>query len=96
MDEVLLPYLQATSESEKQQCLDELLLVHASPVGRNTLRERLGIHVSLAGPNSRQQEAEDLYHEILVKIVELLRELDASSERMNIGSFRRYVGRLVH
>ena len=95
MDEVLLPYLQATSEAEKQQCLDELLLVHASPVVRNTLRERLGIHVSLAGSPSRHQEAEDLYHEILAKIVELLRELDASSERVNIGSFRRYVGRLA-
>lgn len=95
MDEVLLPYLQATSEAEKQQFLDELLLVQASPVVRNTLRERLGIHVSLAGSTSRHQEAEDLYHEILAKIVELLRELDASSERVNIRSFRRYVGRLA-
>jgi len=48
MDEVLLPYLQATGEAKKQECLDEFLLVHASPVVRNTLRERLGIHVSLA------------------------------------------------
>jgi len=94
MDEVLLPYLQATSEAEKQRCLDELLLVHASPVVRNTLRERLGIHVSLAGSNSRHPEAEDLHHEILTKIVELLRELDASSEPTNIRNFRRYVGRV--
>lgn len=95
MDEVLLPYLQATSESEKQQCLDELLLVHASPVVRTTLRERLGIHVSLAGSTSRHPEAEDLYHEILAKIVELLRELDGSSERINIRSFKQYVARLA-
>jgi len=48
-------YLQApsASDSEKQQCLDDLLLFPASPVVRNTLRERLGIHVSLAGSTSR-------------------------------------------
>src|SRR6266404_7696192 len=95
MDEVLLPYLQATSEAEKQQCLDELLLVQASPVVRNTLRERLSFHVSLTGVTSRDQEAEDLYHEILAKIVELLRELDNTENRSNIQSFRRYVARLA-
>jgi hypothetical protein len=89
MDEVLLPYLQATSEVEKQQCLDELLLVHASPVVRNTLRERLGLHLSLARTSSRNQEAEALYHEILAKIVELLRSLDTPDERPDIRSFRR-------
>ena len=95
MDEVLLPYLQATGEAEKQQCLDELLLVHASPVVRNTLRERLGLHLALARTGSRNQEAEDLYHEILAKIVELLRALDITDERPDIHSFRRYVGRLA-
>jgi len=94
MDEVLLPYLQATSEAEKQQCLDELLLVQASPVVRNTLRERLSLHVSLAG-TSRDQEAEDLYHEILAKIVEFLRDLDDNENRPNIQNFRRYVARLA-
>jgi RNA polymerase sigma factor (sigma-70 family) len=95
MDEVLLPYLQATSEAEKQRCLDELLLVHASPVVRNTLRERLGIHVSLAGSASRHQEAEDLYHEILAKIIELVRTFDTADERTDIRSFRRYVARVA-
>src|SRR5258708_8525481 len=89
MDEVLLPYLQAISEADKQQCLDELLLVQASPVVRSTLRERLSLHVSLAG-TSRDQEAEDLYHEILAKIVEFLRELDDTENRPNIQNFRLY------
>jgi hypothetical protein len=73
MDEILLPYFQSASEAEKQQCLDELLQVHASPVVKNTLRERLGFHISIARATSRNQEAEDLYHEVLAKIVELLR-----------------------
>jgi hypothetical protein len=49
MDQLLLPYLQASDQSERQQHLDELLMVHAAPVVRQALRRRLGFYVDQSG-----------------------------------------------
>ena len=65
MDQLLLPYLQASDESERRQHLDHLLLVHAAPVVRQALRRRLGFYVDQRGINPRNQHAEDLYQQII-------------------------------
>ena len=75
MDQLLLPYLQATDESERQQLLDELLLVHAAPVVRQALRRRPGFYVDERGTNPHNQDAEDLFQEIMAKIVQALHDL---------------------
>jgi RNA polymerase sigma factor (sigma-70 family) len=95
MDQLLLPYLQATDDSERQQCLDELLLLHAAPVVRKILRSRLGFHVSQQGANRKNQEAEDIYQGTLTKIVQKLHDLIISSSRTEIENFRRYVTRIA-
>lgn len=95
MDQLLLPYLQATDDSERQQCLDELLLLHAAPVVRTILRSRLGFHVSQHGTNRNNREAEDIYQETLTKIVQMLRNLHTSSSQTPIENFRRYVTRIA-
>ncbi len=59
MDQLLLPYLQASNESERQQHLDELLLVHAAPIVRQALRQRLGFYVDQRGLNPHNQDAQD-------------------------------------
>ena len=93
MDQLLLPYVQATDVSERQQQLDELLIVYSSPVVRRTLRQKLGFHVNQLGVNPHNPDAEDLYHEITVKIIELLRDLPAT--RTEIENFENYVSRIA-
>src|SRR6266446_9904379 len=97
MDHVLRPYLQAAEESEREQRLEELLLFRAAPEIRFTLRQRLGFHVSQQGVNPHNQDAEDLYQEIITKTVEVLRELPASgsSPKPEIENFKQYVGRIA-
>src|SRR5260370_12711907 len=94
MDHVLRPYLQATEESEREKCLEELLLFRAAPEIRFTLRQRLGFHVSQSGINPHNQDAEDLYQEIITKTVEILRDLSASAQP-EIENFKQYVGRIA-
>src|SRR5258708_24943734 len=94
MDHVLLSYLQATEESERAQRLEELLLFRADPEIRFTLRQRLGFHVSQSGINPHNQDAEDLYQEIITKTVEILRDLSASAQP-EIENFKQYVGRIA-
>jgi DNA-directed RNA polymerase specialized sigma24 family protein len=94
MDHLLRPYLQATGESERQQQLDELVTVYASPVVRQTLRQKLGFHVNQFGVNPYNPDAEDLYHEIIAKVIEVLTALPASL-KTEIEDFEKYVGRIA-
>jgi RNA polymerase sigma factor (sigma-70 family) len=91
MDQLLRPYLEATDESERQERLDELILLHAAPVIRKVLRFKLGFHLSNEGTNRDNHEAEDLYHETLSKIVQRLNDLRSSSRQAGIKNFRHYV-----
>ncbi|CAN5882628.1 hypothetical protein BH18ACI4_BH18ACI4_00660 [soil metagenome] len=93
MDQLLQPYLQASDESERQRHLDELLLVHAAPVVRQALRRRLGFYVSQRGINPHNQDAEDLYQEIMTKIVQTLQDLRNPSSKTSIENLQHYVAR---
>lgn len=95
MDSVLLPYLQATDESARQEYLDELLLFQAAPVVRQNLRRSLGFHVSQSGKNPNNQDAEDLYQEVMTKITQLLHDLRTSAPPAEIENYRRYVARIA-
>jgi RNA polymerase sigma factor (sigma-70 family) len=95
MDQLLLPYLQASDESERQERLDELLSLYAAPVIRNTLRLKLGFYVDQSGASAYNPDAEDLYQEIMAKIIKALNDLQSESKRSEIERFRDYVFRVA-
>jgi RNA polymerase sigma factor (sigma-70 family) len=95
MDQLLLPYLHATDDSERQQHLDNLLFVHAGPVVRQALRRRLGFYLDQSGINPHNQDAEDLYQEIMTKIVQALHDLRSPSARTSIQNLKQYVARIA-
>jgi len=94
MHQLLLPYLEATNESERQQYLDELLVVYAAPVVRRTLRMKLGFRVNPLGVNPYNHDAEDLYQETIVRLIEFLRALHATA-KTEIENFDQYVARVA-
>jgi RNA polymerase sigma factor (sigma-70 family) len=95
VDQLLLPYLQASDESERQQRLDELLMVHAVPVVRQALRRRLGFYVDQRGINAHNQDAEDLYQEVMTKVVQALHDLRNPSAKTDIQNLKQYVARIA-
>lgn len=94
MDNVLAPYLTAADDRERQQQLDELVTLRASPLVRAVLRRRLGFYVSAQGINKNNQEAEDLYQEAITRVVLVLNELQ-SSAGTEIENFELYVSRIA-
>ena len=92
MDQLLLPYLHATDDAERQLRIDELLLIHAAPVVRHVMRRRLGFYVDQRGRNPHNQDAEDLYQEIMAKVVQALSD---SSTTTAIGNLHQYVSRIA-
>lgn len=95
MDHLLASYLYATDQAERQQHLEELLLFYASPVVRQALRRRLGFYVNQQGRNPHNLDAEDLYQEIMTKIVQTLHDLVSPSTKIGIENLNQYVARIA-
>ena len=94
MDNVLVPYLTARDEHQRQQYLYELLTVCAAPLIRQVLRRRLGFYVSAQGVNENNQDAEDLFQEAMTRVMQILNQLQLSSDRQ-IENFELYVSRIA-
>jgi len=95
MDQLLQPYLRATNDSEGQKQLEQLLLFHAAPVVRQTLRRKLGFYINQDGKNPHNEDAEDLYQDIMSKIVQALHNLRNPSAKTEIENFKQYVRRVA-
>lgn len=94
MDDVLLPYLNAADDVDRHQHLDELLTVRAAPLIRRVLRRRLGLYVSAQGINENDEDAEDLYQDVITRVVQVLHQLQSSSDK-DIDNFDSYVSRIA-
>ena len=93
MDKLLLRLLNVRDEQERQQCLNELLIIHVAPIVRQVLRLRLGLYVNAQGVNEKNPDAQDLYQEAMTRIIEVLNSDQRSL--VTIENFKRYVGRVV-
>ncbi len=90
-DSVLVSFLRATNESEREQFLDELISVHAAPLIRQTIRRRLGVHAHQPLASGQGVDGEDIYRDIVAKLVKRLIELRSGEAPHAIDNFRRYV-----
>ncbi|HMX25078.1 MAG TPA: sigma factor [Blastocatellia bacterium] len=91
-DAILLALLQATDEAEGQKLQEELLLEHAAPIIRQTLRLRL--QGELGSLQARGLDADDLFNEVYLKLMERLREMRLQPEA-RIRNFLVYVARVT-
>jgi RNA polymerase sigma factor (sigma-70 family) len=91
VDSVLTAFLRSTDETERKQLLSELILVQATPLIRRTIRRRLGFYISQSGTNAGSPEAEDLFHEIIAKLISRLNDLAAQPDKNPIKNFRQFV-----
>ena len=95
MDPVLLPFLRSKDEAEREQLLSQILLLEAAPLVRRVLQRRLGFYVNYLGANPQNQEAEDLYHDVMVKLIDLLNDPKLRTGRVEVKDLRQYVMRLA-
>ena len=95
MDQLLLPYLQANSDSDRDQQLQEILSTYAVPEVRIALRRRLSFFVDARGKSPHNKDAEDLFQEIMTKIVQALHDLTEPSSNAVIEDLQEYIGRIT-
>jgi RNA polymerase sigma factor (sigma-70 family) len=92
-DSVLRALIEATNELEEKRLRDELLLEHAAPVIRQTFRQRLRLHGGSS--NYHPLDAEDLFNDVIVRLIEKLREIRAHPSKRGIRNFSLYVARVA-
>lgn len=92
-DVVLLALLVATNEAEEKQLQDELLLEHAAPVIRQTLRQRM--RPALGYAETAAASVDDLFNDVYVRLLEKLNELRTRPEQSAIRNFSLYVARVT-
>lgn len=92
IDPVLDSFIQAAAGQEREDQLEKLVL-QSIPIIRRVLRHRLGFHVNAKGESSRVPDAADLFHEILVRILQRLHALQVKGGGEEIRDFGAYVSR---
>lgn len=83
--------LNTANEVEQKQFLNDLFLHEAAPLIRKVLRQRLGLYVNHLGANPQQPEAENLYQDILLRLLERSQAWLADAEKNAIHNYRNLV-----
>src|SRR5688572_30389241 len=87
-DALIIPLLLAEREQQTEECLARLITDHAAPIIKGILRSKLRSH---AGGDHSAEALEDLYGEVVVKLLARLRPIIANSDGSSITDFRGYV-----
>jgi RNA polymerase sigma factor (sigma-70 family) len=95
MDSTLLAFLQATDAVERERLLSELILEQAAPSVRQALRHKLRFFIGKGGTSPANPDAEDLYHDVIAKLVKILNEAHRQRGNATIKDFRQYATRVA-
>ena len=79
-----------TDPTLRDQLLNELILGQTAPLVRQILWYWLRFYIDQRGANPETPEAEDLYHDVIAKLIRVLNCLHLQSEKGGIKDFRQY------
>jgi len=91
IDVLLLPFLEATTETEEELLLVELLNEHINPIVRQILRYKLQWDFNQREQSHRNQDIEEVYNEIQLHLLKRLRKLKSQPGDKAITNLRSYV-----
>jgi RNA polymerase sigma factor (sigma-70 family) len=95
VDPCLNAFLQATDEKTSESLLEKLLLEH-EPLVRQILSRNLRCYLAPKGDSPQNQDAEDLFAEVRLRLVERLLSYKNSPCSTTISNFGGYVARLTY
>ena len=95
MDSTLLAFLQTTDADERERLLSKLILEQAAPSVRQVLRYKLRFYIGKGGRSQQNPDAEDLYQDVIAKLVKILNEALQQRKNAGIKDFRQYATRVA-
>jgi RNA polymerase sigma factor (sigma-70 family) len=86
IDEMLLPFLRTTDEAQAQSLLAQLLSLHAEPIIKKVIHNKLRLTASFMG-----SDADDLQSDATIHLLARLQECKADPQNGFINNFPNYV-----
>src|SRR4051812_31415810 len=83
-DALLTPFVWVADEAEAQRLLAELIIEHAAPLIKATIKRKLYPYVD----GARTQEVEDVHSAAVLQLLARLRACRQAPERMPVTDFR--------
>jgi DNA-directed RNA polymerase specialized sigma24 family protein len=96
VDEILLPLLDASGESEAERLITEIISKHAEPVIRDIIKYKLGRSSNAADHERLAADAEDIYHDAVTQLLERLSKFKADPARNSIGQLHSYAAVITY
>ena len=90
MDPILQSFLNATDKTERERLRNEIILTYAIPQIRKVLRLKLGFYVGQSGTNPSTPNAEDLFNNIIIKLIQRLNHLASTPDKNTIDNFKQF------
>ena len=89
-DTLLIPFLEADTETESTTILTELISTHAAPIIKDIIKSKLRANLNIQAGGRQSLDAEDMRSEVVLQLVKRLQALKADPNKA-IGDFRSYV-----
>ena len=96
VDEILLPLLDASNESESERLITEIISKHAEPVIRNIIKYKLRGPAGGADYGRLAADAEDIYNDAVTQLLERLNKFRADPISNAIGQLHSYVAVITY
>ncbi len=96
VDEILLPLLHASDESESQRLIANIISEHADSVIRDIIKYKLWDFTRAVDNGRLAADAEDIYNDAVMQLLERLNLFRADPEHNAIGQLRSYVAVITY
>jgi DNA-directed RNA polymerase specialized sigma24 family protein len=96
LDPLLSPYLSATDEADSERFAEQLVLVQARPIVQGIIKYKLPVSSEPSSWNRDNQDAEDVYSEVVLELLAWLRKLKADPENNAVKNFRGFAAVLAY
>lgn len=91
VDALLLPFLEASTTEEEEDQLTNLINEHISPLITQILRHKLPTHLEQKKENHRNQDLEEVRHEIQLHLLKRIYDLKSHAAIKPVVNLRSYV-----
>src|SRR5262245_43662559 len=96
MDPLFLPFVHETSDSEAETALNQILTASAEPLIKKIVQSKLHVSLNAIRGNDSHSDAQDLCGDILLLVMNRLREVRKSPDKMIINQLAAYIAMIAH
>lgn len=96
IDPLLMPFVYATNDSEAETALNQILAASAEPLIKKIVQSKLHVSLNAVRHDDSQFDAQDLCGDIMLQVMNRLREIRTDPDKKIINHFAAYIAMIAH